>query len=267
MSGEVGAKSPFADSATKTVTPFTRANDELAGLQRITLVASARVTGARDSGGNATQELARLPGATVHINQHALQLKAAAAQGAVLALPIARFMPLYEKQLQEAAKIPSALQTLGRQAKLSMLSMEGRLAAGTMIVQGLGAWKGMMQYLNTTDPEKQFDAILSISDGMAGLIGGAADMGAKFMEVRLGAAAANNKWLAAPRLLGAVMGIAGNSLNAWMCMREADRLRAQGQVALSNTMKSAGMVFGMGAVPLAIQAAYQLQSKRPANPS
>ncbi|MFN7693787.1 MAG: hypothetical protein ACK5O3_07020 [Burkholderiales bacterium] len=51
MSGEVGAKSPFADSVTKTVTPFTRVNDELAGLQRITLVASARVTGARDSGG------------------------------------------------------------------------------------------------------------------------------------------------------------------------------------------------------------------------
>ncbi|MFN7693789.1 MAG: hypothetical protein ACK5O3_07030, partial [Burkholderiales bacterium] len=53
LSGEVGAKSPFADSATKTVTPFTRVNDELAALQRITLVASARVTGARDSGGTA----------------------------------------------------------------------------------------------------------------------------------------------------------------------------------------------------------------------
>jgi hypothetical protein len=213
----------------------------------------------RLAGGNATQELARLPGATVHINQHALQLKAAAAQGAVLALPVARFMPLYEKQLREAAKAPSALQALGRQAKLSMLSMEGRLAAGTMIVQGLGAWKGMMQYLNTTDPEKQFDAILSISDGMAGLIGGAADLGAKFMEVRLGAAAANNKWLAAPRLVGAVMGIAGNLLNAWMCMREADRLRAQGQERLARGMETAVWLFGLGAVPLLLQMAYQAQ--------
>lgn len=234
----------------------------LAGKGQLTLAILSDTETLRDlrlAGGNATYGLAQLPAATVHINQHALQLKAAAQHGGMLSIPVSRFMPIYEKQLQEAAKVPSALQRMGRQTKLTMLSIDGRLAVGTMVVQGLGAWKGISQYLNTTDPAKQFDAILSISDGIAGLIGGAADMGAKFMEVRLGAAAANNKWLAAPRLVGAVMGIAGNSLNAWMCMREADRLRAQGQVALSNTMKSAGMVFGMGAVPLAIQAAHQLQ--------
>lgn len=213
----------------------------------------------RISSGNAARELSQLSGSTVHINQHALSLKAAAAQGGILSLPLARFVPLYEKQIKEAAKAPGALQALGRQTQLTMLSMDGRLAVGTMVVQGLGAWKGLSQYLSTVDADKQFDAILSMADGMAGLIGGAADLGAKFMEVRLGAAAASNKWLAAPRLVGAVMGVAGNTLNAWMCMREADRLRAQGQEQLASRMVGAARLFGFGAAPLALQAAYQLQ--------
>lgn len=53
LSGETGAKSPFADSSSKTVTPFRTVNDELAGLQQITLVAVARITGARDRHGYA----------------------------------------------------------------------------------------------------------------------------------------------------------------------------------------------------------------------
>ncbi|MDX9844164.1 MAG: T6SS effector BTH_I2691 family protein [Aquabacterium sp.] len=213
----------------------------------------------RMSSGNAARELSQLSGSTVHINQSALSLKAAAAQGGVLALPLARFVPLYDKQINEAAKAPSALRTLGRQAQLTMLSMDGRLAVGTMAVQGLGAWRGLCQYLSTVDPKKQFDAILSISDGMAGLIGGAADLGAKFMEVRLGPAAANNKWLSAPRLVGAVMGLAGNTLSAWMCLREADRFRAQGHERLARGMTNATLLFAAGGVPLLVQMAYQTQ--------
>ncbi len=44
-----------------------------------------------------------------------------------------------------------------------------------------------------------------------------------------------------------------------MCMREADRLRAQGQTALADVMKTAAGVFVFGAVPLLLQMAYQAQ--------
>jgi hypothetical protein len=224
----------------------------------------------------AVHELATKGSGAVLINEQSIQLKGqivahAAAEGTMLTLPVSRFLPLYEKQLLEAAAAPAQFRTwIGQIAKAATtgtavreirsvtMSMDGRLAIGSMIVQGLGVYNGLMDYMAAADTDKRTDALLSIADGTAGVLGGAAEFGAKWAEVRLGEAAERSAGLAFGRAVAAGMGVAGNIVNAWMCVRAAGRLSEDGHQDLARGMNRGAFLFVLGSVPLTLQFAHAL---------
>lgn len=227
----------------------------------------------------ATRELA-IQADVVRMQEQAYNLKSAAASGAasgaVLTLPVDKFMDIYEAQRTQIARAPQGmrgwLEQVGKNVKGSstvaasreaVMSVDGRLAIGSMVVQGLGLLKALADYEKAgTDADKKFDAVLSLADGASGFLGGFFELGAAGWEARLvltqGAAATETSvMLAGLRGLAYGMGLAGNVVNAWIAYRLSEKLEKDGNVELSKIMQMSGALFGLGAAPLLLAAADQ----------
>lgn len=219
----------------------------------------------------------------VRLQEQAINLKGeaikAAATGGMLVLPIDKFYPLYEQHQARAAKAPSLvtswLKSLGRSStnlvnsvpsqavRAGVLSLEGRLAVGTMIVQGIGFIKGLSSLEGASTADASLDAGLSIADGAVGIMGGMTELAGAMWEARLalirGSTAVDaSVMLPALRGLANGLGVAGGVLNAWMSFRSADKLKAQGNLDLARWMIRGGNLFVAGGIPLGFVAIHSL---------
>lgn len=227
----------------------------------------------------ATRELA-IKADVVRMQEQAYNLKTAAVGGAVsgsvLTLPVDKFMDIYEAQRAQIARAPQGmrgwLEQVGNNVKArntvsaskeAVMSVDGRLAIGSMVVQGLGLLKALAEYDKAgTDADKKMDAALSIADGVSGFLGGFLELSAAGWEARLvltQGAAMTESSAALAGLRGAAygMGFAGNIVNAWVAFRMAEKLEKEGNVELSRVMRTSGVLFGLGAAPLLLAAANQ----------
>lgn len=230
---------------------------------------------------DAVKALAVQDGATVKINKAAFALEAkqlgAAAAGAAIVLPVDKFTELYQKQRQLAARAPSLLtQYLTQMGKVvtgngaaqavrsGVLSIDGRLAIGSMIVQGLGMLNALGSYRKADgDVDKQIDAALGFADGLAGFLGGMAELGAAMLEARLAAQGGkalvdSSALLPALRAAGYGMGFAGNVVNAYACFRSAQGHEKKGNLELARMMRSGALFFTFGSAPLFALAVHSL---------
>jgi hypothetical protein len=208
---------------------------------------------------------------TVHLQEQAMVVKGkladSAAQGAVLMTTPEKLQKFYEAHRAVAAKAPSMLtkwlvrvngvaRTNTVQAMRSTaMGMDGRLAVGSMIVQALGLKEGLAAYAKAENAEARTTAALAIADGFSGFMGGLAELAAAGLEARLlltgGKAAADaSVGLRLWRGLGYGMGAAGNAVNAVICFRDAEKLKAAGNNDLARMLRAAGYLFAAGGLPL-----------------
>ncbi len=149
----------------------------------------------------------------------------------------------------------------GQAARATALSVDGRLAVGSMLVQGLGVWNGLQAYAAANgNADKQTDAWLAMADGSVGALGGFAELASAGWQQRLlltAGKSAVEASMALPFLRGAgnVLGVAGNVVNAWMSFRDAARLEKQGNTDLAWVMRTSGILFFAGGLPLLLVAA------------
>jgi hypothetical protein len=230
----------------------------------------------------ATRELAS-NASVVQLQEEAINLKGsaikAAAAGATLVVPVNKFMDIYEAHQARVSQAPSLLtqwlqsaargganvvNSTGSQALRSgVISLEGRLAIGSMIVQGMGVLKGLQSHAAADDVDKVIDARLAIADGAAGFLGGMAELAGAAWEARVAliagqAAVEASAGVSMLRGMGYGLGFAGNVVNAWMSFRAADKLEQQGNRELARLMFRSGMLFSWGGVPLALLALHSL---------
>ncbi|WP_137938740.1 T6SS effector BTH_I2691 family protein [Chitinivorax sp. B] len=219
----------------------------------------------------------------VLIQEQALLLKThvanQAGSSAMLTIPIKRFADLLEQHLKESAQAPALFKAMlldaarkgvdtvqthtgVQKTTQAARSFEGRLAIGAMMIQGLGVWIGMQSYYNAKagDP-KLPDYALSVANSVAGFLGGGAEFAAAWsqahIEVTRGVAAIE-KSARLPFLRGFAqgMGFIGNVTLAWMCFREAARLKKDGNIHQSKMMIYAMVTLSIGAIPMALMTAH-----------
>ncbi|WP_341887457.1 T6SS effector BTH_I2691 family protein [Variovorax sp. YR752] len=209
-----------------------------------------------------TRELA-IQAQQVHLQEQApafkKSLSAGAVAGSVMVMPVEKFMGIYEAHRKEAMRAPSLV--MGS-LKQGALSLDGRLAVGSMIAQGLGIVHGLGNYNKAKeegDAQKIRDAQLSLADGAAGFAGGFLELAGAVWEARLittvgEAGARASPLLSFVRGLAFGAGAAGNAVNAVMAFRAAAVQEEKGNVELGRWMYRAGILFGGGGVPLSILA-------------
>lgn len=230
----------------------------------------------------ATRELAT-QAPVVRLQEQGLALKGdavkAAVAGGTLVVPVSKFIDVLEDHQARVSRAPSIvtewLKSLGRgvsnvknstvvqSVREGGLTMEGRLAVGSMIVQGIGVVKGFQSYAAADDADKLLDAKLSIADGAAGFLGGMAELAGAAWEARLLAVAGKaaveaSATLSLLRGAGYGLGFAGNVVNAWMSFRGADKLKKQGNPELAWIMWKSGALFLAGGVPLGVLTLHSL---------
>jgi hypothetical protein len=186
----------------------------------------------------------------------------------VLTLPLARFEKLYALHRAQVAQAPTLLKqwmelrisvansTTVQAGRATLLSMDGRLAIGSMIVQGLGVMAGLREFaVSGHDPVRERDAWLNIANGAACFLGGFFELSTvawrSRLELTVGGVGANAS-VVVPALRAAAfgMGVAANILSAWISFNEAEKLREKGYGELAGPMIRSGVIFGIGSIPL-----------------
>jgi hypothetical protein len=144
----------------------------------------------------------------------------------------------------------------------AMMSIDGRLAIGSMIVQGLGVWSAMGAYISSgNDPTVRRDEWLNIANGSVCFLGGFLEFSTAAWEARLLIVAGESGVKAsalASAMRGAAFGMAfaANILSAWISFRDAEKLKEKGHSkSLVNLMKLSGITFFAGGLPLGLVAA------------
>jgi hypothetical protein len=209
---------------------------------------------------------------SVAINEQAHHYKNLAVQnastGTVLTLPLARFEKFYAAHRLQVAKAPALMEqwlqlrmklassTTVEAGRRALLSIDGRLAIGSMIVQWLGVMAGVREFaVSGQDPMRERDAWLNIANGASCFLGGFFELSTVAWRARLeltvGAAGVNSSVLL-PALRSAAfgMGVAANILSAWISFNEAQKLREKGYGELAHSMRRSGFIFILGALPL-----------------
>ncbi len=209
---------------------------------------------------------------SVAINEQAHSYRNLAVQtastGTVLTLPLARFETFYAAHRLQVAQAPALIKqwmelrlklassTNAEAGRRALLSIDGRLAVGSMIVQGLGVMAGVREFaVSGHDPVRERDAWLNIANGAACFLGGFFELSTVAWRARLeltaGAAGVNKSvGLSFMRAGVFAMGVVANVLSAWISFNEAEKLREKGYGELSGAMYKSGYVFMAGSIPL-----------------
>jgi hypothetical protein len=224
----------------------------------------------KSTSGDALQDIAKSSGQNIQIRESVISFRDSIASGTAPAgmttISLERFAPLYENAILAGANAPSTAidhikrlyinaadsiaslngRLAGKSLRAAAMTFEGRLAIGTMIVQGVGFCSGLKAYGQAKDPQAKTDAMLSIGDGAAGVVGGLAEFGLKWTEIRMGEHAAQQTLrYSAMRFVAPASGIAGAVLNAIMSWRAAGTLDQSGNKGLAVAMKiSAALFYG-----------------------
>ena len=167
----------------------------------------------------------------------------AAAAGGALVLSQEQFLALYAKQSQVGAKGVQAIRQALVQGTADIrsitLSLDGRLAIGSIFVQGLGLVNGLKALGSAKDEKAVRDAWYGIYDSSAGTMGGLLEMWAVAVNSRVLAqagteAAKRSLPLGALRFAGNIAGAAGGMVNAVAAFAKAADANATGDMAIRN---------------------------------
>lgn len=188
------------------------------------------------------------------------QAKAATAGVGTLALTEEQFLRLYARESKLGTNLVGAVrETLysgaGLQAKTLTLSIPGRLALGSVLVQGLGLINGLYALKQAGTDKEVRDAWYGIYDSTAGTMGGlletwavareASKMALTGAAIKAGEQAiAKSVSIGALKVLGNLAGAFGGAVNAagaWAKAKDAEQL---GDERVANTSYGAALAFG-----------------------
>ena len=129
------------------------------------------------------------------------------------------------------------------------MTIDGRLAIGSLFVQGIGLANGFKQLADARTAKELRDAWYGIYDSAAGAIGGLLEMWAVAVNTRtvakLGeAAAAKSLGLGALRFAGSIAGAAGGVVNAVGAFAKGMDAQASGEIAVRNLYFGSMAAFG-----------------------
>ena len=186
------------------------------------------------------------------------QAKGTAAGLGTLALTEEQFMRLYAKESSLGTKAANAVREslhsgAGLQAKTVALSLPGRLALGSVLVQGLGLVNGLYALKQAGTDKEARDAWYGIYDSTAGTVGGLLEVWAVVREASTKAVLAGQAGkvaversmsIGALRVLGNLAGAAGGAVNAFGAWAKADDANAAGDVEIVRLYLGSAVAFG-----------------------
>lgn len=198
--------------------------------QKILLTVLTDTDALRDAGGSTYDVAGRAtPGA--------VKMGAMAAAGLESAMSEEKFLELYRA---EASKMTIAVGAIrrslaspaGRGISAITMTLDGKLALGTIAVQMIGIYNSLNSIKNARDAQRIRAAWFGMFDSAAGLLGGLLQMCAVAVEATIllqaGAAAAEkSRYLALLRFGASITGAAGGALNAvalWINHKEEKNL-------------------------------------------
>jgi hypothetical protein len=166
----------------------------------------------------------------------------AAAAGGAVVLSQEQFLALYAKQSQVGATGVQAVRQALVQGTADIrsitLSLDGRLAIGSIFVQALGLLNGLKALESGKDQRAVRDAWYGIYDSTAGTMGGLLEMWAVAVNSRALAqagteAAKRSLPLGALRFAGNIAGAAGGAVNAVAAWAKAEDALAAGDIGVA----------------------------------
>lgn len=185
----------------------------------------------------------------------AAQATAAASMGKAAIFTEEQFLALYAKHTKlgsnAAEAVKKVLAQAGADARSIAMTMDGRLAIGSVLVQGLGLYYGVRALQKATreqDASGIRDAWYGIADSTAGLTGGLLEMAAVAGTARVAAnagAAAVPKSLgvAALRFVGSVAGATGGVVNGMANWGKMSDATLAGDKWLAHLYRSSAFAF------------------------
>lgn len=189
---------------------------------------------------------------------------ATAAAGTAVRLTEAQFLDLYAQQSKFCTKAADAVrQALSHGAadiRAIALTVDGRLAIGSLLVQGIGLVNGLKSLTNAHTAKEVRDAWYGIYDSAAGAIGGLLEMWAVAVNARTLAkageqAVAKSLGLASLRFAGNIAGAAGGAVNAVAAFAKEKDSLASGDPIIASLYKYSGFAFvGVSATSVMIGA-------------
>ena len=179
---------------------------------------------------------------------------ATAAAGSAVKLSEAQFLDLYAQQSKfgsDGAKaVRQALSEGAADIRAITMTIDGRLAIGSLFVQGIGLVNGLKSLTDARTAKEVRDAWYGIYDSAAGAIGGLLEMWAVAVNTRtvakLGeAAAAKSLGLGALRFAGSIAGAAGGVVNAVAAWAKGQDAEHNGDTSVATLYKlSSASFFG-----------------------
>jgi hypothetical protein len=186
--------------------------------------------------------------------------KATTAGVGALALTEDQFLRLYAREAGLGTKAVNALREslhggAALQAKTIALSLPGRLALGSVLVQGLGLINGLYALKQAGTEKEVRDAWYGIYDSTAGTMGGLLEMWAVAREATKMAVAgaalqagspavAKSISIGALKFLGNVAGAAGGVVNAAGAWAKAGDAKQEGEIAIARLYLGSMVAFG-----------------------
>ena len=194
--------------------------------------------------------------------------KAAVAASTVTVLSEKQFLSLYAKQstlgAQAVNAVRQSLQTgAGAQAVRAIsMSLDGRLAIGSIIVQGIGLINGVKALEKAKTAKEVRDAWYGIYDSTAGVLGGLLEMWAVAAQASTLAkagqqAVAKGMGIASLRFVANIAGAAGGVVMMVSSFAKAKDAEAAGDAQVQGFYKYSGYAFlGTGFTSVAIGAGF-----------
>lgn len=185
----------------------------------------------------------------------------AAAAGSTVVLSKDQFLRLYAEQSKFGAKGANAVREMLSKSvsdlRAMTLTLDGRLAIGSIIVQGIGLVNGLGALADAKTQKDVRDAWFGIYDSTAGAIGGLLELWAVAVNARslAGAGAqgaARSMSLASLRFIGNIAGAAGGAVNAVAAFAKATDHAREGNTVVSQFYLASSVAFGGTAVTSSI---------------
>ena len=189
-------------------------------------------------------------GGTVNAGPAASETIGAAGSTAILSKD--QFLTLYARQSGAGTKgaqvVRGILAQNAADLRAMTLTLEGRLAIGSIIVQGIGLVNGLGALADAKTQKDVRDAWYGIYDSTAGAMGGLLELWAVAVNsravVQAGAqGAARSVPLAALRFAGNIAGAAGGAVNAAAAFAKAEDAKASGNKEIAELYRYSGRAF------------------------
>ncbi|WP_284337751.1 T6SS effector BTH_I2691 family protein [Comamonas sp. NoAH] len=198
---------------------------------------------------------------------------AAGTNGQVLTLPISKLSEIYLEHQAKLSQAPAQVRRWMAEVqngpsiqagRKTLLSLDGRLAIGGVILQITALMHGLKDYQSEAgksapDARKLNDAWIGMTSAMVGAMGGMAELSATYWVFRtervqaVSSSVANRSTsVLLLRGTGALLGTVGSFMTAWSTLRAADDLGRSGRMDLVWPMRISAFLFGISGVPLAI---------------